>query len=115
MPAQVLADARAGTGAEEVVLDENELAGDGDFFALGVLDPSPDQELLAYALDRDGSERYTLRFRRITPGQLGDLPDTVEGVTYGSAWATDSAHLFYTRPDDAMRPFQVFEHQLFAA
>ena len=69
----------------EVVLDENELAGSGDYFALGVFDIRPDHEVLAYAVDRDGSERYRLRFRDLGSGD--DLADVVEDVYYGSAWS----------------------------
>ena len=29
---------------------------------------------------------------------------------YGLAWANDGATLFYTRPDDAMRPYQLWRH-----
>jgi oligopeptidase B len=65
----------------EVVLDENELADGSDYFSLGVFDIRPDQEVLAYAIDRDGSERYTLRFRDLGSGD--DLADVVEDVQYG--------------------------------
>lgn len=100
--------ARAGGG--EPILDENALAGDSDYFALGVLDVSSDQELLAYAVDLDGSERYQLRFRDLAGGV--DLPDVIEGVQYSSAWAADARSLFYVRPDSAMRPYQVWRHRV---
>ncbi|MGH9057387.1 MAG: S9 family peptidase [Acidimicrobiales bacterium] len=109
--ADVAAEARAGTGpVEQVLLDENVLAGDSDYLAIGVLDVSPDHAVLAYATDLDGSERYTLRFRDTASGE--DHPDVIEGVYYGSAWAADSATLFYVRPDHAMRPWQVWRHAL---
>lgn len=95
---------------EEVVLDQNELAGDGGFLAVGVFDLSPDHGVLAYGVDRDGSERYTLRFRDLGTGT--DRADVLEGVYYGSAWSGDGTTFFYTRPDDAMRPWQVWSHAL---
>ncbi len=108
--AQVTADARAGTPGDEVtMLDENSLAG-GDYLAVGVFDVSPDHSLLAYSTDFDGSEMYTLHFRDLAT--LTDLQDTIEGVYYGSAWATDRRSFFYVRPDDAMRPWQVWCHRL---
>jgi oligopeptidase B len=108
--ARVTEEARAGTPAGEVViLDENALAGD-DYLAVGVFDVSPDHRVLAYATDLDGSERYALRFRDLDT--LIDLDDTVEGVYYGSAWATDDRTFFYVRPDEAMRPWQVWCHIL---
>jgi len=100
--------ARSGTfPVEEVLLDENVLAV-GDYLALGVFDISPDHNLLAYAVDHDGSEKFTLRFKDLRGG--GDLPDEIMGVYYGSAWAADNRTFFYIRPDEAMRPFQVWRH-----
>jgi oligopeptidase B len=106
----VLAAARAGTDDETVILDENVLAGDSDYFALGVWDLSHDHALLAYATDHDGSERYQLRFRDLATGE--DLPDVIADVNYGSAWAADNRTFFYVRPDETMRPYQVWRHTL---
>jgi len=110
----VIADARAarpaGETGEQVLLDENLLAGGSDYLGVGVFDVSPDHNTLAYATDLDGSETYTLRFRDLVTGR--DYDDVIEGVYYGSAWAMDNATFFYTRPDDAMRPWQVWRHRL---
>ena len=95
---------------EHVILDENELAGDSDYFALGGFAISPAQDLLAYSTDHNGSERYTLRIRDLTTG--ADLPDIIEGVYYGLAWANDGQTLFYVVPDEAVRPYQVWRHAL---
>jgi oligopeptidase B len=109
------AEAPAAPGAPEpnpgeVVLDQNALAGDNAYFALGVFDVRPDNEVLAYAVDYDGSERYCLRFRDLGSGH--DLADVVEDVYYGSAWATSGRCFYYVRPDKAMRPWQVWRHKL---
>ena len=96
--------------AEEVLLDGNELAQGHEYFDLGYVERSPNENLLAYALDLDGSERHELRFRDLTTGK--DLDDVVHGVYYGSAWAADSRTFFYSKPDDAMRPYQVWRHVL---
>ncbi|HLY83314.1 MAG TPA: S9 family peptidase, partial [Acidimicrobiales bacterium] len=106
------AERDAGGGAadpvSEVILDENALAAGSDYFALGVFDVSPDHTLLAYAVDLTGAERYTLRFRDLATGV--DLEDEIDGVYYSSAWAADNRTLFYVRPDEAVRPFQVWRH-----
>src|SRR4029079_15259816 len=59
-------------------------------------------------------ERYELRFRHVaTDAQPArDFDDVVADVYYGVAWANDGATIFYTRPDDAMRPWQVWRHVL---
>lgn len=102
--------ATPGTGSETVLLDENALAGDSPYFALGGLAMSPDQSMVAYLVDLDGSERYTMRVRNAHT--LVDGPDVVTDVYYGLTWAADSRTIFYTRFDDAMRPFQVWRHAL---
>ena len=106
---------RRGTmdAAEEVILDANELAKGHDYFELGYVERSPDESLLAYAVDVDGSELHELRFRDLNTGQ--DLGDIIQGVYYGAAWAADNTTFFYVRPDSAMRPYQVWRHRLGAA
>jgi oligopeptidase B len=97
-----------GDPAEEILLDGNELAAGHEYFSLGGLAVSPDHRLMAFAVDTTGGERHLLRFRDLSTGT--DLPDQVEDVYYGLAWANDGATLFYTRPDDAMRPYQLWRH-----
>src|SRR5712664_1763185 len=94
--------------AEQALLDGNELAKGHKYFDLGYADRSPDESLLAYAVDFDGSERHELHFRDLSSGK--DLSDIVAGVYYGAAWAADSKTFFYVRPDKAMRPYQVWRH-----
>ncbi len=101
-------DPPGGAPDEEVLVDENALAGDG-YFALRGLAVSPTQTRLAYAVDRTGGERARLAFRDLTTGL--DLPDEVPDTYYGLAWA-DDATIFYVRPDAAQRPFQVWRHTL---
>jgi oligopeptidase B len=97
-------------GPEEVVLDENELAAGHGYFALGAFAVSPDQRLLAYAVDTTGGERFTLRVRELESG--ADLRDEIPNVYYGVAWTSDSRTLFYTRPNESMRPWQLWRHRL---
>ena len=98
------------TAGEEVLLDENVLAEGSDYFALRAMSISPEQRILAYAVDRDGGERSTLRFRDLAAGL--DLADEIADTYYGLAWANDERTVFYSRPDAAMRPSQVWRHAL---
>jgi oligopeptidase B len=95
---------------EKVLLDENKLAEGEDYLALGVFDVSPGHELLAYATDTSGSERFTLRFKDLSDDS--HLPDSISEVTYGSAWANDDTTFFYVRADAANRPHQIWVHRL---
>ena len=103
-------DAGTPVEGEQVLLDSNLEAEGHDYFALGVFAVSPDSSLVGWAADVNGSEVYTLRFRDLASGK--DLDDVVEGVYYGAAWASDNATFFYTRPDSAMRPYQLWRHVL---
>lgn len=97
-----------GPDVEQVLLDPNELAAEGEYLGLGVLDVSPDGNWLAYAVDRDGDERHDLRFRDLRTGE--ESSETVPEVAYGFAWAADSATCWYTVQDDASRPHRVLRH-----
>ena len=51
-----------------------------------------------------------MHFRDLATG--ADLDDVVENVTYGLAWSDDARTCFYVRPDDAMRPNEVWRHTM---
>jgi len=95
---------------EEVLLDQNELAKGHDYFSLGSFEISPDHSLLAYAVDFDGSEQYTLQVKELATGKI--LPDQILNTSGSVAWANDNTTLFYTTLDDAHRPFKLFRHRL---
>jgi oligopeptidase B len=95
---------------EQVLLDDNELAAGAGFFALGTFELSPGERWLAYATDYSGDERFTLRFKDLTAGDM--LPDEIPGTYYGCAWAADGSHVFYVTVDEAWRPFRVWRHRL---
>jgi oligopeptidase B len=94
----------------QVVLDENLLADGHDYFSLGGFEVTPDNAVLAYSVDFTGGERYSLRFRDLASG--AELADVVDDVTYGLAWANDARTCFYVRPDEAMRPHEIWRHEL---
>ena len=95
---------------EEVLLDGNQLAQGHDYFELGFLEHSPDQNVIAYAADFTGAELFELRFRDLRTGS--ELEDVLQDVYYGAAWAADGGTFFYVKTDAAMRPFQVWRHRL---
>jgi oligopeptidase B len=101
---------------EEVLLDENRLAEGLDFFEVGNFAVSPAHRWLAYATDTTGGEKFDLAFRRLGADGAGDgdgtagAPEIVTGTYYGLAWANDERTVFYTRVDDAMRPYQLWRH-----
>ena len=110
----ILARKRAGGAFEEaeeqVLLDVNRLAEGHDFFRLGVFEPSPDHQLLAWSFDTVGNEDYTLRVKDLTSGEM--LADSIPETSYSLAWGNDDETLFYTTRDAAHRPYRVHRHRL---
>ncbi|OLT14740.1 oligopeptidase B [Serinicoccus sp. CUA-874] len=103
-------DPGAAPEGEQVLLDGNAEAQGEEFFSLGAFDVTAHGERLAYAVDTTGDERFDLRVKDLETGEVVD--DAVTGIGYGTAWSVDGEHLFYTRVDDAWRPFQVWRHQV---
>jgi oligopeptidase B len=95
---------------EQVLLDENLEADGYDFFTLGAAGVSPDGSVLAYSVDVVGDERYTLRFKNLTTGDL--YSDEIAGIAAGVTWATDNRTVYYLTVDDAWRPDTVWRHRL---
>jgi oligopeptidase B len=94
---------------EEVLLDENLLAVGHDYLDVANLAVSPDHTRLTYATDFSGDERFVLHVRSLDSGEEIDTP--IDGTSYGVAWGDDTT-LFYTRPDEANRPYQLWRHRV---
>ena len=104
-------DAREGpTDDVETLLDEPALAEGLEYFRLGSLSVSNKGNLLAYATDTDGSERYKLVVKDLATGELlpGEIPNMIGRVV----WSADDTSLLYTVVDDNWRPWQVRRHVL---
>jgi len=95
---------------EELLLDANALAEGHEYFRLGVFALSPDHNLLAYSVDCDGSERYTIFIKDLTTGEL--LPDRIPDTYDSLEWAGDNRTIFYTKVDAAHRPYRLYRHTL---
>jgi oligopeptidase B len=90
---------------EESLIAENLLAGDLDFFNLGALEISTNESLMAYSVDTNGSEKYTVKFKNLQTGEL--LAETITDVSPGIEWANDNKTLFYATTDvNAQGEFQ---------
>ncbi|MBP9706925.1 MAG: S9 family peptidase [Oligoflexales bacterium] len=94
----------------ETILDLNELTTDSSNLDLGFCSWSPDHKWLAFSLDFEGSEQYQLKIKNLATGDIvEESPVVVQG---SAAWSADSFGIFYIRPDELMRPFQVWYHRL---
>lgn len=83
--------------AEEVLVDQNAIALGQSYFSLGSWHVSPDNRLLAFAIDTGGRLFYTIRVKDLSDGKM--LDDTIVDVTGNLAWASDNRTLFYTKQD----------------
>jgi oligopeptidase B len=95
---------------EQVILDENLEAEGHDFLSVGVLALSPDERWVAVGTDFEGNERHHVSVRPMA--EQAPIDDELDDVYYGFAWSTDNRHFFYTRVDEAMRPWQLWRHEL---
>ncbi|MGO1225195.1 S9 family peptidase [Brachybacterium sp. AOP42-C2-15] len=95
---------------EQVLLDAQAEAKDAEFYSLGGLAPSPDHTLYASAVDTAGDERFTLRVKDLTSGEIID--EAVTGAGYGLAFSADQQWLFYARVDDSWRQHQIWRHRI---
>jgi oligopeptidase B len=96
--------------AEEIILDQNELAKGEKFMSLGMFNPTHDGTLLAYSTDNTGYRQYTLHVKDLRTGQM--LPDTAERVN-NLAWSKDNKTVFYVTEDAVTkRSDKFFRHVL---
>ena len=79
---------------EEVLLDGNALAEGKKYFRVGNFAASPNHQLLAYSVDFDGDEAYTIHVKDLDTGKL--LADEIPNTYYSLEWANDNATFFYT-------------------
>ncbi|WP_246464262.1 S9 family peptidase [Undibacterium seohonense] len=82
--------------AEEILLDQNELAKGQKFFMVAGTSVSPDDRYLAYLTDTTGYRQFKLQIKDLKTGEL--LSDTAERVT-SMAWAADNKTMFYVQED----------------
>ena len=97
-------------GKEEVLLDENVVAGDRKFSHVVERRVSPDGHLLAFAWDTVGSEWFTLLVKDLRTGKL--LAEGVDSTNGEIEWAADNKTIFYGRSDEAHRPYRIYRHTL---
>lgn len=109
-------------GADQLILDEGALASGHEYFRLGATDVSSNGQILAYSVDTNGSERFTIRFRDLESGTLlpeaiedtrapwGD--DAVEGTVGSIVFTTDGTSLVYSKADENWRTRTLLLHRL---
>ncbi len=88
-------------GSDELILDEPALADGKDYFRLGAISVSRDGKRLAYSVDDNGSERFTVRIKDLATGQ--HVPDEIPGTLSALVWVADDKGLIYSLANEQWR------------
>jgi oligopeptidase B len=94
---------------EQLVLDENALAEEHEFYELINLAISPDHRRCAWLDDTEGDEVLSLHVIDLDTRE--PLSEVIEGCGSSLAWA-DAQTIFYTRLDATHRPHQAWRHRI---
>ena len=95
---------------DEILLDGDEMGKDKAYFSFNDVEHSPNHKIVAYAVDEQGSEYYTIRFKNLETGET--LPDVIE-QTYGSfVWGANSDRVFWVERNEEGRPAAVHMYAL---
>ncbi|WP_016600944.1 S9 family peptidase, partial [Yersinia pestis] len=93
----------------ETLLDGNQRAEGHEFYTLGGLDVSPDNQLLAVAEDYLSRRQYDIRIKNLSSGGWHD--EVISNTSGGFEWANDSKTLYYVRKHEkTLLPYQVYRH-----
>lgn len=96
---------------ETILLNENILAKEHAYFHMGECETSPNQRYLAYTEDTSGGEEYRLYVKDLNTNSIITTP--VDRIAPDIVWANDNATLFFTKHDEAWRPYQIWSYHLF--
>lgn len=97
-----------GDTKKELILDENEIAGDSAYCMIFIL-PSPDSKILAYMVDTVGDFSFTVSFKNLETGEL--LTDCLK-CAHVQEWSNDSQKVFYVRNEKGNRSKQAYVHKI---
>ncbi|MEK0159959.1 S9 family peptidase [Pseudoalteromonas piscicida] len=95
----------------EAIFDANIRAEGQNYYGVGGLSVSTNENLLAFAEDTVSRRIYTIRIKDLTTGKL--LDDTIEGASGPIVWANDNKTIYYIKKDPVtLLGYQVFRHTL---
>lgn len=96
---------------EQVFIDENEMAEGHDYFALGGIQVSDDNKIVAFGIDTVSRRLYTIQFKNLETGEM--YPERIPNCSGGGAWAKDNKTFFYIAKDpETLRTNKIMKHVL---
>ena len=81
-----------------------------EYFGVGDLEVSWNDELLGYSLDLKGSEYYSIFIRNIKTGKL--ITEEIKDTSGSILFSLDDKYIFYSKLDNNHRPRKIFRHKL---
>ena len=96
---------------KQIILDVNKLAKEHEFFSIGGLTVSPNENLLAYGEDTLSRRIYTIKIKDLTTSEY--LKDEIKGASSAIAWQNDNQAFYYIKKDpQTLLGYQVYRHVL---
>ncbi|MFN2994435.1 S9 family peptidase [Serratia plymuthica] len=93
----------------DTLIDGNQRAEKREFYTLGGLEVSPDNQKLAVAEDFLSRRQYDIRFKNLNDDSWAD--EVLENTSGSFEWANDSATVYYVRKHaKTLLPYQVYRH-----
>ena len=96
--------------SEELLIDENTLAENQDYFRLYSLDTCPLDKTLAYAVDLTGNNRCKIQFLDIQNRTC--LKDEIGNTSGNFVWSNCAQFIYYATLNETNRPSRIFLHRL---
>lgn len=94
---------------EEIMLNGPEMAEGHAYYGFGGRSVSPNNKMLAFAIDTVSRRQYTIYFKNLETGEL--LEDKLSNTGGSATWANDGKTVFYTTKDpQTLRQNKIVKH-----
>lgn len=96
---------------EEILFNVNEMAKGFDYYQLGGISISPDNQKAAFAVDTVSRRIYSIYVKDLRTGEI--FSDEISGTTGNCVWANDNKTLFYSvRDPQTLRADKILRHRI---
>ena len=96
--------------SEEIILDCEKKSKTHTYFNVASISHSHDHRHVAYNIDTNGSEYFSIFIEDIQKKEL--LSPEIKNTTGDIVWSLDNKYIFYVRLDQNHRPTKVFQHKI---
>ena len=96
--------------SEEIILDCEKKSKTHTYFNVASISHSHDHKHVAYNIDTNGSEYFSIFIEDIQKQEL--LSPEIKNTTGDIVWSLDSNYIFYVKLDQNHRPTKVFKHKI---